>query len=136
MARRVFVFWLLAVTLGATAVRADTASVQIAWRLLDYIAVDYSGAVHNGELISEPEFAEMNEFAATARQRIAELPAASAQPDLQRRAEALQTLIGDRASSATVATGAASPSPNRVPKRCCRRSSPRSPRATPRRRPR
>ena len=32
--------------------------------LLDYIAVDYSMAVQNGQIISQAEFQEMNEFAA------------------------------------------------------------------------
>ncbi|HTO02830.1 MAG TPA: cytochrome c/FTR1 family iron permease [Opitutus sp.] len=108
MGHRSLVLCWLAFSLAATAARADTASVQVVWRLLDYIAVDYPGAVNNGAVISESEFAEMTEFATTARQRIAELPASSAQPDLQRRAEALQTLIADRASAKAVAAAALS----------------------------
>ena len=36
----------------------DTApSAEVAWRLLDYIAVDYPGAVSMGRIISEAEYA-------------------------------------------------------------------------------
>jgi high-affinity iron transporter len=97
---------LFATALAVSPARADTASVQIAWRLLDYIAVDYQGAVQQGRVISEIEFAEMTEFAATAHKRIEELPSASAQADLQRRAAALQTLIAGKAPAPTVATTA------------------------------
>src|SRR3546814_10358077 len=41
--------------------RADTTSVQSTWRLLDYVAVDYGGAVHDGRVISQAEYAEMLE---------------------------------------------------------------------------
>lgn len=36
---------------GAQA-RSDADEVQTVWRLLDYIAVDYGGAVANGEVTS------------------------------------------------------------------------------------
>lgn len=106
MILRIFVLSLLAVTFAATAALADTASVQIAWRMLDYIAVDYPEAVHDGAVVSESEFAEMTEFATSARLRIAELPASGAQPDLLQRAEVLETLIADRASASAVAAAA------------------------------
>ncbi|RYG36770.1 MAG: iron permease, partial [Burkholderiales bacterium] len=35
------------------------------WQLLDYLAVDYGGAVRDGKVESAPEYAEMQEFAAT-----------------------------------------------------------------------
>jgi high-affinity iron transporter len=88
--------------------RADTAPVQIVWRLLDYIAVDYKGAVDDGKLISEGEFAEMTEFAASAHDRIGALPASGAKADLQRRAASLQNLIAAKAPAPRVALAARS----------------------------
>ncbi len=108
MIERIFSLLLFATALVASPARANTASVQTAWRLLDYIAVDYQGAVQEGKVISKAEFAEMTEFAATAYKRIGELPASSAQPDLQRRVAALQTLIAGKAPAATVAATARS----------------------------
>ncbi len=108
MIDRILILSLFATALVASPARADTASVQTAWRLLDYIAVDYHGAVQGGKVISETEFAEMTEFAASAHKRIGELPASSAKTDLQHRAAALQTLIAGKAPAATVAATARS----------------------------
>ncbi len=66
-------------------------SAQVAWRLLDYLAVDYSGAVADGRVISASEYAEMREFSGSVRQRLAALPATSAQPALVREADDLET---------------------------------------------
>ena len=44
------------------ALASDT-EVQTVWRLLDYVAVDYAGAVSGGRVSSEAEYAEMVEFA-------------------------------------------------------------------------
>lgn len=53
---------------------ADNNDVQTAWRLLDYLAVDYGGAVADGKIKSVSEFAEMNEFAANVATRLEALP--------------------------------------------------------------
>ena len=45
-------------TLAAPAVAAPS-DVQTTWRLLDYVAVDYAGAVRGGKVISTSEYAEM-----------------------------------------------------------------------------
>ena len=39
------------------------------WQLLDYVAVDYGGAVANGAVLKASEYAEMQEFAARGRLR-------------------------------------------------------------------
>ena len=44
-------------------------SSQVAWRLLDYLAVDYPGAVKDGNVVSASEYAEMREFSASVRER-------------------------------------------------------------------
>ena len=61
---------LLSISLSA---HADPGA-QTVWRLLDYIAVDYPVAVADGKVISEAEYAEMVEFAASVRERTAVLP--------------------------------------------------------------
>ncbi len=106
MINRVLILLLLAFELIVSPARAETATVQTAWRLLDYLAVDYRGAVRDGEVISPIEFAEMTEFAATAHAMIAALPASGAKADLQRRATGLRKLIAEKAPDETVATTA------------------------------
>ncbi len=44
-------------------------NVQVAWRLLDYLAVDYGGAVKDGKVISASEYAEMTEFSTSVMER-------------------------------------------------------------------
>jgi len=75
--KRLFLSLLLAAAfLTPAAARADDAQVQTAWRLLDYMSVDYRGAVRaDGSIISASEFAEMREFSGSVAQRIAALPA-------------------------------------------------------------
>ncbi|GAA4332391.1 cytochrome c/FTR1 family iron permease [Pigmentiphaga soli] len=77
--------------------------VQTAWRLLDYIAVDYAGAVSNGAVSSPSEYAEQSEFAATVAARLAALPPRPAQPELVAGAGRLQRAIADKADPAQVA---------------------------------
>ena len=82
----------------------DTApSAEVAWRLLDYIAVDYPGAVSKGRIISEAEYAEMREFSASVRSRIGALPASSAKPQLLTEANALIASVDQRGEPADVA---------------------------------
>lgn len=57
-------------------------SAQVAWRLLDYLAVDYPGAVKDGRIVSASEYAEMKEFSGSVRDRIASLPATASKPQL------------------------------------------------------
>lgn len=85
---------------------AHTAPAQTIWRLLDYISVDYAGAVSGGRVINEAEYTEMVEFSASVRQRLGELPPTSAQTALVRDAERLQSKIGARAPGIEVASSA------------------------------
>lgn len=77
---------------------AETSSVQTAWRLLDYIAVDYQGAVADGKVISTSEYAEMVEFAAASKKRIAALAPTEGKKNLIRQSAALQKAINGKAS--------------------------------------
>lgn len=64
---------LLALWSSSLAWAADSAASDQAkqtWQLLDYLAVDYGGAVHDGKVQSASEYEEMKEFAATAAQQL------------------------------------------------------------------
>lgn len=98
---------LLAISAGIllqpAAARAEAGEVQTVWRLLDYVAVDYGGAVANGRVTSASEYAEMTEFAATVRTSIAALPPSAARARLLSEAEALQSAIAAKSTPDTVA---------------------------------
>ncbi|WP_294121354.1 cytochrome c/FTR1 family iron permease [Sphingomonas sp.] len=83
---------------------AQQADVQTCWRLLDYLAVDYSGAVSDrGQIVSAPEYAEMKEFSATAAKTIAALPDKPQKAALNSDADRLQAAIDRKAPPAEVA---------------------------------
>ena len=91
--------WLLPLLLLAFAgpARADDAAVQIAWRLLDYVAVDYRGAVADGRVISAAEYSEMREFSASVTIRLGALPANPARAALIGEARALEAAVARKA---------------------------------------
>ncbi|MDE1943772.1 MAG: c-type cytochrome, partial [Betaproteobacteria bacterium] len=81
-----------------------TSSVETTWKLLDYVAVDYGGAVKDGQIVSTGEFAEMQEFTASIVHHIGALPANPARPKLESGAKALQQLVAQKASAQEIAT--------------------------------
>lgn len=85
---------------------ASDGDVQTAWRLLDYVAVDYRGAVVAGQVKSTSEYAEMSEFSATVEARIAALPAKAARASLIAEARAFRGMVGRKASPDDVASAA------------------------------
>ena len=91
---------------AATSSAGAPATVSQTWQMLDYLATDYAGAVRDGQVTSASEYAEMREFAGTARQRLARLPARPASPDLDRQAAQLIALIDAKASTSDVAAQA------------------------------
>lgn len=113
---------MLALGLGAPALaQAPSATeAQVAWRLLDYVAVDYTGAVANGQVTNPAEYGEMVEFGGQIRTRLNALPANPAKAGLVRDAASLQAairdkadprVVGDRAKALAGAVLAAYPSP-------------------------
>ncbi len=90
----------------ATPAVAQTAPAQTAWRLLDYIAVDYPEAVADGKIANAGEYAEMQEFSATAAKLIGELPASLQVAGLERQASNLQRIIAAKAPPPAIATAA------------------------------
>lgn len=100
---------LLSLFIGCTLAvptRAQTAPAQTIWRLLDYIAVDYAGAVFNGRVVNETEFVEMVEFSASVRQRMGELPPTEARTGLLEGASRLEAAVAAKAAPASIATSA------------------------------
>ncbi len=77
--------------------------VQIVWRLLDYIAVDYEGAVSNGKVTSTAEYAEMTEFAGTVKRGIRDLPETPRRASLEMAASEIEAAITAKAEPAIVA---------------------------------
>lgn len=78
----------------------------VTWRLLDYIAVDYVGAVRAGKVVNDAEYAEMREFSTTVARQLAVLPATPQQAKLIDDAARLNTLVEQRAAPDEVATAA------------------------------
>ena len=102
-----FLLILLVVIGGLTVQTAEARSaadeVQTIWRLLDYLAVDYGGAVAKGEVTSTVEYAEMTEFSATVRKSIAALPASPARAGLVAEAGKLEAAIASKSGPGKVA---------------------------------
>ena len=105
LASVVALFWLVATPAGLSAApAANPADVQTAWRLLDYMAVDYGGAVDGGRIKSASEYAEMTEFAGSVSARLATLPPTPQRAALMSGAARLQAVIGRKGSPEEVAS--------------------------------
>ncbi|VTY39851.1 Ferrous iron permease EfeU [Xylophilus ampelinus] len=89
---------------GADAPATDKAR-QI-WQLLDYVAVDYEGAVRDGKVESAAEYEEMKEFVATAAQQLEGLPNTEALTELRRQAATLSQLVAQKSDAKTVSEAA------------------------------
>ena len=74
----------MAMPASASAAPSD---VQTTWQMLNYMSVDYSGAVANGKIVSQSEYSEMREFAGSVRQQITGLPPSPAKADLLAKAD-------------------------------------------------
>jgi high-affinity iron transporter len=90
----------------AAAAQSSSSSAQVAWRLLDYLAVDYAGAVSHGQVVSESEYSEMQEFSKSVRERLAGLPATPDQPRLVAQADSLVAAISQKAEAEAIANQA------------------------------
>ena len=94
---------LLSLAFGFAGIAQAAAGVPTTWRLLDYIAVDYSAAISDGQVISQFEYDEMLEFSRSARERIGTLPETPARADLEAKAAGLQAAIEAKRAPAEVA---------------------------------
>ena len=91
---------LLLLSGAAASAQSETAPAQTIWRLLDYIAVDYAGAVSQGRVINQLEYDEMVEFSANVEQRLGQLPPKPGRPKLLTDAKSLQAAIAGKADPA------------------------------------
>ncbi len=87
-------------TVNAEVVNGEVRQI---WKLLDYIAVDYTGAVKDGAVISDAEFTEMKEFSNTALVRLAQLPDRAGRAALIAQATQLQASVVGMAQPVAVA---------------------------------
>ncbi len=71
------------------------------WQLLDYVAVDYPGAVKNGKIVSELEYEEMQEFSTRAYSEVGALAPHPKRDELARTVSQLKDAI-ERCESAQV----------------------------------
>ncbi len=105
--------FLLAILIGSATIGAaaetpadadrDHSSVAATWQLLDYLAVDYGGAVRDGAVVDAGEYAEMVEFATLAQDRIAALPDHPQREGMQAEAARLAAAIARKAPADEVA---------------------------------
>ena len=86
----------------AASAQSPQASAQTIWRLLDYVAVDYPGAIQDGQIVSQLEYDEMIEFSGSIRERMAALPAHADRRQLVDEAARLERLIAGKAAPAEV----------------------------------
>ena len=93
----------VATSLPASAAEPSQANPRQAWQMLDYIAVDYAGAIQHGRVVVPGEYAEMQEFAGTVRTQLAALPATPKQPALVMQADRLMAAVAAKAEPAQVA---------------------------------
>lgn len=96
---------IIAAWLAVTGVAAQEKPVDARqlWQLLDYVAVDYSGAVEKGKVVSEAEYAEMLDFTANAATQIQALPAHATKNDIAAAIKALREAVVRKADAAEVA---------------------------------
>ena len=105
--RAILTFLALAIGLASPALAgANDEDVQTAWRLLDYVAVDYRGAVADGQVKSAQEYAEMTEFSAAVETKITALPASANRAALVTEASAFRAMVAGKAAPDDVAKAA------------------------------
>jgi high-affinity iron transporter len=102
-AARLWLAMLAAALFAFSPAAAQDNGAQTAWRLLDYVAVDYSGAVSGGKVISASEYAEMKEFGASIDERLKALAAKPEKARLLAQSARLQSAIAARQSPEAVA---------------------------------
>lgn len=94
-------FMLLALPLRGALAQDETAGRLV--HLLDYIGVDYGGAVVDGAVASDAEYAEMQEFAASVVELMGHLPRKPGSDELAAQAGALRAAVQGKAPAAEVA---------------------------------
>lgn len=73
-------------------------------QLIDYVGVDYRGAVANGTVVNEAEYAEMRDFTRAIEEQASQLPAHAANDGIRAQARQLAQLVEQRAAPDRVAS--------------------------------
>jgi len=94
------IIFLLSTILLPTASAA--VEVQQLIQIIDYMGVDYEGAVANGDVINRVEYAEMEDFAAAIKAQMANLPDDEVVISLRKDAQILAALVADKAGATQV----------------------------------
>lgn len=97
-------FLVTAMFAAASSAFAADSDVRRIWQLLDYLAVDYEGAVKNGVVVSASEFDEMREFAQTSKAKLAALEPKPEKAALLGQAEELIAAIEGKQDVAKVSS--------------------------------
>src|SRR5205823_877398 len=96
---------LLCISLGAYAQSASGSQTVV--HVLDYIGVDYAGAVDAGRVKDESEYKEMLEFTQQVQEQLSALPPNPSQAQLISDAQQLAKLVSMKADAAAVSAAAA-----------------------------
>jgi len=100
-----FVLTMLLLLAGsAAAQQAGLGDAKQLWQLLDYVAVDYGGAVSKGEVVSEVEYSEMLDFTENAGKQVRALPDSSSKDEIAKIIDTLRAAVVRKADAAEVAT--------------------------------
>lgn len=98
--------WLMLIGVSAAVSAEDDKldlQVRQLWQLIDYVAVDYGGAVVDGKVTNASEFREMEEFTATIRERLDSLPAREGRQQLAEQSQLLEAAVSQQSDAAKVA---------------------------------
>ncbi len=90
------------ILLVASPISVAATALQRLSQLVDYVSVDYPGAVARGEILNATEYREMLDFAANIRQLAAQLPASGHKEKIIAAADRLRQLIEHRADSSEI----------------------------------
>ena len=102
----VLAFVLLAWSLvagSAAAQETGSGDAKQLWQLLDYVAVDYGGAVVNGQIVSDAEYSEMLDFTENAGKQVLALPDSATKPDIEKVVSSLRDAVVRKADASEVA---------------------------------
>lgn len=97
------ILMVLLTTCWMTAVQAAEPSADVIVHMLDYVAVDYAGAVRDGKVVSADEYKEMQDFATQVVEQLRQLPARPRQTALGDDARALVERVDAKAPPEEIA---------------------------------
>ncbi|MDO8770822.1 MAG: cytochrome c/FTR1 family iron permease [Burkholderiaceae bacterium] len=94
--------WLVCVSAFAQPAAPTPIDARQLWQLIDYVAVDYGGAVANGAVVSEFEYAEMLDFTNNAVKQVQALPSRPTRATISAAIADLRAAVVGKADSAEV----------------------------------